>query len=171
MDDFSTPNTVNFFGIPASPANYIEPGKRPTSSMAPLIIFDKNNQRVLQVLGASGGTKITTSTAQVSMLNLWFQKDIKQAIDAPRLHSQLLPEEVLAERGFDQVESNLMLNSILNFFNDRQFYNNLEIVVIIFNVVYMEDPLFKVSNGENKKINCGLVVMYEKVERQLDYKV
>lgn len=103
MDDFSTPNTSNFFGVPASPANYIEPGKRPTSSMAPIIIFDNNNQRVIQVLGASGGTKITTSVAQVSILNLLLKKNIKEAIDMPRLHSQLLPEEVLAERGFNEV--------------------------------------------------------------------
>ena len=103
MDDFSTPNTTNSFGVPASPANYIAPGKRPVSSMAPLVIVEKSNQRVQQVLGASGGTKITTCIAQVSMLNLWFNEDIKKAIDSPRLHSQLLPQEVIAERGFDSV--------------------------------------------------------------------
>ncbi|CAF4311079.1 unnamed protein product, partial [Rotaria sp. Silwood2] len=101
MDDFSTPNTTNAFGVPASPANYIAPGKRPVSSMAPLIIMEKHNQRIQQVLGASGGTRITTSIAQVSMLNLWFNDDIKKAIDSPRLHSQLLPQEVIAEEGFD----------------------------------------------------------------------
>ncbi|CAF0927283.1 unnamed protein product [Rotaria sordida] len=101
MDDFSTPNTTNNFGVPASLANYIAPGKRPVSSMAPLIIMEKHNQRIQQVLGASGGTRITTSIAQVAMLNLWFNDDIKKAIDSPRLHSQLLPQEVVAERGFD----------------------------------------------------------------------
>lgn len=105
MDDFSTPNTTNYFGVPASPANFIEPGKRPVSSMSPLILLENGNRRVQQVLGASGGTKITTSVAQVAMLNLWFNENIKQAIDAPRLHSQLLPQEVLAERGFDYVRS------------------------------------------------------------------
>ncbi len=104
MDDFSTPNTTNSFGVPASPANYIAPGKRPVSSMAPLIIMEKQNQRVQQVLGASGGTRITTSIAQVAMLNLWFNEDIKTAIDSPRLHSQLLPQEVIAELGFDYVK-------------------------------------------------------------------
>jgi gamma-glutamyltranspeptidase/glutathione hydrolase/leukotriene-C4 hydrolase len=103
MDDFSTPNTSNAFGVPASPANYIAGGKRPVSSMAPLIIIEKQNQRIQQVLGASGGTRITTSIAQASMLNLWFNEDIKAAIDSPRLHSQLLPQEVIAEQGFDYV--------------------------------------------------------------------
>ncbi|CAF1347032.1 unnamed protein product, partial [Rotaria sp. Silwood1] len=101
MDDFSTPNTINSFGVPASPANYIAPGKRPVSSMAPLIIIDKRNQRIQQVLGASGGTKITTAIAQVSMLNLWYNDDIKKAIDSRRLHSQLLPQDVVVESGFD----------------------------------------------------------------------
>ncbi|CAF1581510.1 unnamed protein product [Rotaria sp. Silwood1] len=101
MDDFSTPHTINYFGVPASPANFIAPGKRPISSMSPLILLENANQRIQQVIGASGGTKITTSVAQVAMLNLWFNENIKEAIDAPRLHSQLLPEEVMAEQGFD----------------------------------------------------------------------
>jgi gamma-glutamyltranspeptidase / glutathione hydrolase / leukotriene-C4 hydrolase len=103
MDDFSTPNTTNSFGVPASPANFIEAGKIPVSSMAPLIMIDTNNRNIRQVLGASGGTRITTSIAQVSMLNLLFNADIKAAIDSPRLHSQLLPQEVIAEQGFDPV--------------------------------------------------------------------
>ena len=124
MDDFSTPNTTNYFGIPASPANYIQPGKTPVSSMAPLIIMDKHNRRIQQVLGASGGTRITTSIAQVSLLNLWLDMDIKQAIDSPRLHSQLLPQEVIAESGFDSVRI-YPLNS-RNFFNlyFRTYWNN-----------------------------------------------
>ena len=113
MDDFSTPNTTNAFGVPASPANYIAPGKRPVSSMAPLIVIDKETQRIQQVLGASGGTRITTSIAQVSILNLLFNANIKEAIDSARLHSQLLPEEVIAERGFDGVRN---LFRFLSFF-------------------------------------------------------
>lgn len=117
MDDFATPNTSNYFGVVASPANYIEPGKRPVSSMAPMIIVENSNQRIQQVLGASGGTRITTSIALVSILNLWFNETIKDAIDAPRLHSQLLPQEVLAEQGFDAVSKNHMLNFSLSIFD------------------------------------------------------
>jgi gamma-glutamyltranspeptidase/glutathione hydrolase/leukotriene-C4 hydrolase len=69
MDDFSTPGLVNTFGIPASPANFIEPRKRPLSSMCPTIILDENGD-VLLLIGGAGGSKITTSTAYVSVLSI-----------------------------------------------------------------------------------------------------
>lgn len=67
MDDFSTPGLVNYYGIPSSPANFIEPGKRPMSSMCPTIITDKNGDLVLAA-GAAGGSKITLATAYVIFL-------------------------------------------------------------------------------------------------------
>ena len=44
MSDFSTPDGTDEWGLPPSEANFIEPGKRPTSSMSPTLITDPQGQ-------------------------------------------------------------------------------------------------------------------------------
>ncbi|VVC34642.1 Hypothetical protein CINCED_3A025773 [Cinara cedri] len=104
MDDFSTPGVINSFGIPSSPANFIEPGKRPMSSMCPTIFTDKKGDFVLGV-GAAGGSKITLATAYVTALKLWQNKTLKEALDKPRIYHQLLPMEVHYEYGTTKVST------------------------------------------------------------------
>ena len=66
MDDFSTPDLINAYGVEPSPSNFIEPGKRPMSSMSPVIFTNQTSGDVVFIAGASGGTRITTGTSLVS---------------------------------------------------------------------------------------------------------
>ena len=93
MDDFSTPGFNNIYGVPPSPANFIQPGKRPLSSMTPTVITDKNGNFVFTG-GASGGTRITTAVATVVTKVLFQNSDLNQAVQEARLHHQLMPEHI-----------------------------------------------------------------------------
>lgn len=110
MDDFSTPGVINSFGVPASPANFVSPGKRPMSSMTPTIVVDAQGD-VRMVVGGAGGTRITTSTVLLVLQSVFFGRDLESTMSAPRLHHQLAPMAANVEETFDQ--------SIINGLRDR----------------------------------------------------
>ncbi|XP_046570532.1 glutathione hydrolase 1 proenzyme-like [Haliotis rubra] len=101
MDDFSTPGAVNGFGVPSSPANFIKPNKRPQSSMTPSVVVDDSGDVIL-VIGASGGTRITTAVTQVTLQTLKFGRSAAKSVDYMRVHHQLLPDNLRIEDGFPQ---------------------------------------------------------------------
>ena len=102
IDDFSFPKKTNYFGLPPSSYNYIGPRKQAVSSMSPIIMTNAEGQ-VKIVLGSTGGTKIPTSTITTLVRTLWFGENLKQAVDAPRIHHQLYPMELEYEYGNTQV--------------------------------------------------------------------
>ncbi|KAL3091694.1 hypothetical protein niasHT_024276 [Heterodera trifolii] len=102
MDDFSQPNRTNYYGLAPSKTNFIEPGKRPMSSMSPLIVYHKENKKVKLAIGASGGTMIPTALSQVLVQLLAFNHSVKEAIDTPRVHNQFTPFVTDFEEEFPQ---------------------------------------------------------------------
>lgn len=98
MDDFASPNITSAYDVPPSPNNFIFAGKRPMSSMSTTIVVDDQG-RVVAVVGASGGTKIITSVAQVLFRTLYLGQDVKEAIDSRRFHHQLFPMNLNYEEG------------------------------------------------------------------------
>jgi gamma-glutamyltranspeptidase/glutathione hydrolase len=91
MDDFTAnPGAANSYGVVQGDANAIVPGKAPRSSMTPTILT-KDGKPVL-ILGTPGGAKIITTVLQTILNVVDFQMNIQEAVDAPRVHNQWLPE-------------------------------------------------------------------------------
>ncbi len=96
MDDFTVKvGTPNMFGLVQGIANRIQPGKRPLSSVAPSIVM--HGGRVALVLGAPGGSRIPTEVLSVLQGVVDYGLTLQQAVDAPRLHMQYLPDTVYVE--------------------------------------------------------------------------
>ena len=94
MDDFSIkPGTPNFWGLVGSKANSIEPNKRPLSSMTPTIIM--YDGAPIMTIGSPGGSKIITTVLQCILNVFIHDMNIKQAVCAPRIHHQWLPENTV----------------------------------------------------------------------------
>ncbi|MCL5028909.1 MAG: gamma-glutamyltransferase [Bacteroidetes bacterium] len=97
MDDFSAkPGVPNQFGLRGSEANSIQPEKRMLSSMTPTIVL-KNNKPYI-IIGSPGGSTIITVVLQVIMNCIDFNMNIQEAIDAPRIHDQWLPDMIYHEK-------------------------------------------------------------------------
>ncbi len=99
MDDFtSKPGTPNMFGLIQGEANAIAPGKRMLSAMSPTIVLDPKGQLLL-VTGARGGPRIISATSQVILNVIDHRMSIADAMNAPRLHHQSLPDSIQLETG------------------------------------------------------------------------
>jgi gamma-glutamyltranspeptidase / glutathione hydrolase len=99
LDDFAAkPGAPNAYGLVGGDANAPGPGKRPLSSMTPTIVL-KDGKPFL-VTGSPGGSRIITTALQVIVNVVDFGMSINDAVAAPRLHHQWLPDVVFAERGF-----------------------------------------------------------------------
>lgn len=97
MDDFSLPNLNNAFNLTPSIYNFIYPGKRPLSSTAPTIIINNFTNLTDFLIGAAGGSRITSAVLQAIIRIYYLNHDLIETISFPRLHHQLIPESIMVE--------------------------------------------------------------------------
>jgi gamma-glutamyltranspeptidase/glutathione hydrolase len=96
MDDFTVKAGVqNLFGLVQGATNSIAPGKRPLSSMAPTLVT--KDGKTYMVLGSPGGSRIITITLETALNVIDYGMAPQEAVDAPRIHHQWLPDEVYYE--------------------------------------------------------------------------
>ena len=99
MDDFtSKPGEPNAYGLVQGVANAIEPGKRMLSAMTPTVVAGPDG-RVRLVTGARGGPRIITAVWQVLSNVVDHGMDVDDAVAAPRVHHQHLPDALQYEEG------------------------------------------------------------------------
>ena len=96
MDDFTAkPGVPNMYGLVQGEANRIEPGKRPLSSMTPTIVL--RDGKPWMIVGTPGGSRIITAVLHTMLNVIDYGIDIQEAVDAPRIHQQWLPETTFVE--------------------------------------------------------------------------
>ncbi|TPI22497.1 gamma-glutamyltransferase [Mesorhizobium sp. B4-1-1] len=96
MDDFTQkPGVPNLYGLVQGEANAIQPKKTPLSSMSPTIVT--KDGKPFMVIGSPGGSRIITITLEAIVNVIDHGMDIQQAIDAPRIHHQWLPDTIYVE--------------------------------------------------------------------------
>ena len=81
-------------------ANRVEPGKRPRSSMAPILVFDKSSGQLLLSGGSPGGAFIIHFTAKMLYGVLHWGLNAQEAINLPNFGSLNGPT-LLEEKRFD----------------------------------------------------------------------
>jgi gamma-glutamyltranspeptidase / glutathione hydrolase len=97
MDDFTAKVGVkNMFGLLQGPANAIAPGKRPLSSMTPTLVFQGG--KLVLVTGSPGGPTIINTVLEVITNVIDHGMPVMQAVEAPRIHHQWMPDTLTYER-------------------------------------------------------------------------
>jgi gamma-glutamyltranspeptidase/glutathione hydrolase len=129
MDDFTAnPGATNIYGLVQGDANAIAPGKAPRSSMTPTIVI-RDDKPVL-ILGTPGGAKIITTVLQTILNVVDFQMNIQEAVDAPRIHNQWLPDVTNTERYAVSPDTRRVLQSMGHQVDDSQPANHVAAIIV-----------------------------------------
>jgi len=109
MDDFAVaPGVPNAFKLIQAEANAIAPGKRPLSSMSPLIALRHGKPALVE--GGSGGPTIITGVVQVALNTLDFDLNAQAAVANPRIHHQAVPPPIIIEKAIPESTTKALAN-------------------------------------------------------------
>ena len=97
MDDFAAkPGTANQFGLVQGENNAVAPGKRMLSAMTPTVVVNPDGT-LRMVTGTPGGATIITTVFQTISNVLDYGMNVVDAVNAPRVHHQHLPDQIYFE--------------------------------------------------------------------------
>ncbi|XP_077528173.1 glutathione hydrolase 1 proenzyme-like [Haemaphysalis longicornis] len=102
MLDFDLPHEFDQFNLSQTQRNQVSPRRRPLSSQSPCIVL-QDGRGVAMLASGSGGGRIVSGIAQVIMRVLWMDQTVKEAVDAGRLHHQLVPDTLFIEDTVSEV--------------------------------------------------------------------
>ncbi len=129
MGDFTGKlGAPNMFGLVQGKANEIAPGKTPLSSMAPTIVT--KDGKLVMVVGSPGGSRIITIVLEALVNTIDHGMTIQEAIDAPRIHEQGLPDVVLLERGALSPDTRAILEGRGYKFRDTGYWGCAEAILV-----------------------------------------
>jgi gamma-glutamyltranspeptidase/glutathione hydrolase len=121
MDDFAVkPGAANAYGLVQGKNNEIAAGKRPLSSMTPTIVL--KNGKLFMALGSPGGPTIINQLVQVIINIIDHGMNLQQAINAPRIHHQWMPDIIVTEPYAMSQDVIMALKAKGHRFSDRPFY-------------------------------------------------
>lgn len=129
MDDLaSAPGKPNMYGLVQGDSNAIQPGKRPLSAMTPSLVVGPDG-RLLMVVGTPGGPRIITMVYHVISNVLDHQMSLADAVAAPRLHHQGLPNVIRVERGGFSPEAIAQLRKMGHEVNEGGYTGDIEAII------------------------------------------
>lgn len=129
MDDFTAKvGAPNMYGLVQGRRNGVEPGKRPLSSMTPAIVT--KDGKLAMLTGSPGGSRIITIALETILNALVFGMNAQQAVDAPRIHMQWMPDEIQYEPGAFDGATMQALRKNGYAFNEIPWWGSAQAIVV-----------------------------------------
>ena len=116
------------YGLVQGEANAIAPGKRMLSAMTPSIVLDRNKQ-LSMIVGTPGGPKIITMVYHVISNVIDHRMRLPEAVQAPRMHHQALPDSLQVEQDGFQPDVLDSLNGKGHGISTRGHWGDVEAIV------------------------------------------